>query len=504
MRSASLSVARGIAVAILVVLAGAASGAPSLKSWRDGPVSELLTDDEYRRFGELRTEGARKAFIDEFWRTLDGSPGAPAGGYRTVFEQRCADADLRFQSGGAQGWRSDRGRVYVALGEPSSIRHEWGGVNALEREIWTYGAGQDDPAAFRMEFYRCTDGVYRVDPSCLTRQDPTSVSFDDERADYLRKLQDTNAEVATGRILAMLADVMQPVPGGVPLPRPEALRLAAGRGGTTPQPAVAPASPGIHALDDASYFFRAQDGSVLTMLTVQLLRPSDAGSANGDADDATGFLGAATLEESGRRGEPLPEAAPHTIPLEAAPATGGGDRAIFFGRVYLQAGKTYAVRYAVKDEKRDEILVRNAVVGVPELAHGFSASSIVPAAQFGPATPGSDRFQIGSESVVPKPGGVFRRSELLRLYLQVYDAAVDPKTGRARVDVVFRFYRLTNGPGKRYGKPFSVRGAAGASMGLALPIGDWPAGPYRVEVDLHDRVVEQRTLAEGRFTIAAE
>ena len=162
------------------------------------------------------------------------------------------------------------------------------------------------------------------------------------------------------------------------------------------------------------------------------------------------------------------------------------------------------MRYAVKDGPRDEIFVRSALVGVPDLGRGFSASSIVPAEQFGPAGSGAGKFQVGSEEVVPKAGAVFRRSELLRLYLQVYDAAIAPETSLPRVDVVFRFYRPVNGTRKRYGKPCSVRGAVGASMGLALPIGDWPTGPYRVVVELHDRVSDARTTTEGSFSIVAE
>jgi len=252
-------------------------------------------------------------------------------------------------------------------------------------------------------------------------------------------------------------------------------------------------------MENASYFFRAQDGSVLTILTLAL-RGAPEGTVKADA----GFAGEVSVEEAGRRGEPLPHTSPRTVPLEVMPLTGDGGRAAFFGRAYLHPGKTYAVRYTVTDGARDEILVRNDVVGVPDLASGFSASSIVPAEQFGPAGPTATRFQVGSEEVVPKAGGVFRRSELLRLYLQVYGAALDERTSMPRVDVVFRFYRVVNGRSKRHGKPFSVRGASGASMGLALPIGDWPEGSYRVAVELHDRVVEQRLTAEGRFSIAAD
>jgi hypothetical protein len=216
------------------------------------------------------------------------------------------------------------------------------------------------------------------------------------------------------------------------------------------------------------------------------------------------YLGVVSIEESGRRGKDPGESPPRTVALDATPGGGGGTGAVFLGRVYLHAGRTYAVRYAVEDGSRGEIWVRNAVVSVPDLSGGLSSSSIVPAERFGPAGSAPGAFQVGSEEVVPKPASAFRRSELLRLYLQVYDAAIDPQNGAPRVDVVFRFYRTGSGIAKRYGKPFSVRGAAGASMGLALPIGDWPAGAYRVEVELHDRVGEQRTTAEGRFTIAAD
>jgi hypothetical protein len=158
----------------------------------------------------------------------------------------------------------------------------------------------------------------------------------------------------------------------------------------------------------------------------------------------------------------------------------------------------------VKDAARDEIFLRSALLVVPYLSGGFSASSVVPAGEFGPAGPGIDGFEVGSEEVVPKAGGVFRRSELLRLYLQVYDAKPDPETQTPRVDLVFNFYHTVKGSSKRYGRPLKVRAATGASMGLDLRIGDWPPGPYRVVVDLHDRVGDGRITTEGAFTIVEE
>ena len=131
----------------------------------------------------------------------------------------------------------------------------------------------------------------------------------------------------------------------------------------------------------------------------------------------------------------------------------------------------------------------------------MSSGSLVPAERFGPVKNGTGPFQVGSEEIVPKPDASFRRSELLRLYVQVYGAAIDPERQAPRVDVAFRFQQMVKGEPKKFGKPFSVREAAGGAMGLALPIGDWPPGEYRVSVELRDRVSGERLIVPGAFTI---
>jgi hypothetical protein len=200
------------------------------------------------------------------------------------------------------------------------------------------------------------------------------------------------------------------------------------------------------------------------------------------------ILAAVTLEEQSG-------SATRTLLLDPSPPPEG--ERVFVGRSYLPPRSTHAARFAIKDESQGQILVRNRRLDVPDLS-GFSASSVVPAERFGPA--GTDaRLVVGSEEVLPRPGGVFRTGELLRLYLQVYGAAVDPRTSMPRVDVSFRFSSDAKDRPRSMRQPFKVTGAAGRSMGLALPIGDWPAGSYRVDVDLHDRVSGARASVAGAF-----
>lgn len=508
MRSVRGAKPRGLAVcvvlgvALLASFATAGSPRAQLAGWRDGPVGGLLSDDDYRRFGQLHSDDERRAFIDRFWTALDADSAGKSKSYRETFEKRCAAVDARFGSHGRAGWKSDRGRVFLALGEPSSIQHEAGGIAALETELWSYADPSSAERPLRIVFYRCSDGGYWLEPPCSIERDPTSVAFDGERADFIRKLRDDGAVTTNGRLLTMLNGLLLPVPGGIPPQRrPDARFDVRPMSSVSPGPVSAAAS-GVHALDSATYFFRAKDGSILTLLSLELLASRNGVGAGRDAEVV--YHGVASYEAKGRRGEPLAEPSTRTVALSPAPGNGHGAKPAFFGKVYLEAGRTYAMRYAVRDDASEEFYVKDALVGVPELSGGFVTSSIVPAEEFGPAGPDAGRVRIGSEEVVPKPGGVFRRSELLRLYLQVYDAAKDPVSSSSRVDVVFRFYRSVKGAWKRHAKPFSVRGATGASMGLALPIGDWAPGPYRVAVELHDRVVDARTSAEGWFSIAAD
>jgi hypothetical protein len=55
------TVAAALVVCAVVTPVGAGS---HLRGWRDGPVGGLLTDVEYRQFGQLKTDDERRAFID--------------------------------------------------------------------------------------------------------------------------------------------------------------------------------------------------------------------------------------------------------------------------------------------------------------------------------------------------------------------------------------------------------------------------------------------------------
>lgn len=492
---AVLVVACGTALAVAGTVEGPPDGA-----WRDGPVRYLLSRDEYDRYGHLKTREAREAFVGRFWKRLDPIPSTPANEARERFEAHCVGANERFQENIVPGWRTDRGRILILLGEPDSIRRDAGEARGRDREIWTFNrppGGQASP--LEVYFYRGSTGRFTLRPEDLHAAAPSlGAAAERERRTLVRRqLREDNPwlnEFDLDRLVEVLAS---PSPNGTIDAETDAERDARRRSQGTVFRGGPPAAP-IRDLtmDEAAYFFESADGSVLVLLALDYRDPPpDDGAAISDARPAATDAVAWISEKGGGADRLGLEVRLDRIPREKG--------ALFVGKAHLEPG-TYGVRLAVADEPSRSLFLRSFDLEVPELGTGrLAASSVVPADRFGPTPPGgTSPFSVGSEEVWPRPDGVFRKGEPLRLYLQVYGAAPDPYSGKPQVDVRFRFERSTRGGFRLHGRPLSVRGAQGASMGLALPVGDWPTGEYRVLVELHDRVSGDRATTEGRFRIA--
>ncbi len=69
----------------------------------------------------LETYPARLAGFSEFWRARDPAPETPENQIRSEFYRRVEIANLRFSYVNREGWRTDRGRIYIQYGEPDEL-----------------------------------------------------------------------------------------------------------------------------------------------------------------------------------------------------------------------------------------------------------------------------------------------------------------------------------------------------------------------------------------------
>ncbi|HSR51890.1 MAG TPA: GWxTD domain-containing protein [Acidobacteriota bacterium] len=143
--------------------------------WLREDVAYIITEEEREVFEELSTAEEKDAFIEQFWRRRDKTPGSGANETRQEHYRRIAYANEHFKSG-IDGWATDRGRIYIVLGPPDSIeRHPTGGryarplkegggtTTALPYEVWTYNYVEHLGRAAQIEFVDpLSTGEYRI------------------------------------------------------------------------------------------------------------------------------------------------------------------------------------------------------------------------------------------------------------------------------------------------------------------------------------------------------
>jgi len=126
------------------------------REWLEHDVVYLITKDEREEFLRLPTDGAREKFIAEFWEIRNPDPGSPSNSYKDEIYRRIAFVNSRFGVGsGVEGWRTDRGRTYITLGEPQQKQVFHNSANLYPIEIWFYaGSTPSLPRAFYVMFYQ--------------------------------------------------------------------------------------------------------------------------------------------------------------------------------------------------------------------------------------------------------------------------------------------------------------------------------------------------------------
>jgi GWxTD domain-containing protein len=115
-----------------------------------GAMSEEELDDLYRkseyiasnqeqdRYDALTTIEGKREFLYNFWKARDENPADDFNQSYTSYLKRIEDCNLRFKAMSKEGWKTDRGRVYLTYGEPSEIERYPNQIETRPYEIWSY------------------------------------------------------------------------------------------------------------------------------------------------------------------------------------------------------------------------------------------------------------------------------------------------------------------------------------------------------------------------------
>jgi len=139
------------------------------RGWLQDEVAYIITDRERDVFLALETSDERKAFIDAFWRRRDPIPATPQNELEDEHYRRLEHADQKFREIASRpGRKTDRGRMYVILGEPRNTERFDNHNELFTTELWFYDGGPPSvakglPPFFYLLFFKPQDvGQFRL------------------------------------------------------------------------------------------------------------------------------------------------------------------------------------------------------------------------------------------------------------------------------------------------------------------------------------------------------
>jgi GWxTD domain-containing protein len=165
------------------------------RKWLKEDVVYIITEQEKDVFLSLETEEQRNLLIDAFWEKRDPYPATLENEFKTEHYRRIEHANKYLSRDAPMpGWRTDRGKYYIILGEPLSVQRFDGLSDVVSSEIWFYNGDPQLglPSRFNLLFFRDHDvGHYELydpinhGPMRLLRAGPSVMPDPNQALDVL-------------------------------------------------------------------------------------------------------------------------------------------------------------------------------------------------------------------------------------------------------------------------------------------------------------------------------
>ena len=488
------------------------------QKWMSEDVKYIITGDEQKAYKALKTDEERENFIENFWRRRDPNPDTEENEYREEYFERIAYANEHYASG-IPGWRTDRGRTYIAWGKPDSVEsHPSGG--SYDRPSYE-GGGSTSTYPFEVWFYRHLDGV--GDGLEIEFVDPTGtgeyrLARNANEKDALLTVPGAGLTTAEQLGLGNKGDRISGNGGSnnfgrnqdqpfeklrvlTDLQRPPQVKfsdlqaLAGGDSGTIDNNPLD--------FDMQVDFFRQSDERIIATFTVQTENKELVFENVGGLPTAKMNVFGRITAVSGKRSGIFEDSVTTNATGEEL-AEAKDRKSIYQTAVALTPG-TYKVDVVVRDVVSGNKGVVSKGFTVPKYDEKkLSTSTLILASTLRSANERDigGRFIIGNAKVIPNLSGVYKKGQQVGIYLQVYNAEIDQTTLRPAVEVE---YILMKGGKEVLRQPEKWEGLSDSGQRLTLarllPTDQMPLGNYEIKIKIKDRVGGQTLEPAGTFTI---
>ena len=498
------------------------------KKWLQEDVAYILTGEEKEAFLHLNSDEEREQFIEQFWLRRDPTPDTVENEFREEHYRRIAYANERFSSG-KPGWRTDRGRIYIAWGPPDEIEsHPSGG--AYYRPI-EEGGGSTSTYAFEIWRYRYLEGVGQevilefVDPSMSGEY---RLTMDPSEKDALLNVPGAGLSFLEEMGLADKSSRFDRTDGTrLPL-RPGELgnQLRGTRGAweafdrMQQYAAILKAPPvkfaDLEALvttrisfnllpfDVRLDFLRVTDQSILVPVTVAIKKKDVTFELKDGVHQSTVNVFGRVTTMTGRIVDTFEDVLRLDVPPSLLERT-LEERAVYQKALALRPG-LYKLNLVLKDLNSGNIGTVEQRLVVPRFEENQLAHSSLILADLIERVPsrnvGSGQFVIGNSKVRPAVGETFGPNDRMGIYLQVYNLGVNDQTHKpdATIEYLIRQGEKTVA---HFAENTTEMERAGEQITLekVLALKDLAPGEYTLDIKVTDRVRQQSVTPSAPFRI---
>jgi len=159
------------------------------KKWLEQEVVYIISSVEKEVFLKLDSNQERDQFIKAFWQHRDPTLNTEKNEYKQEHFRRIEYANQHFgEETPKPGWKTDRGRIYIILGEPDDIQTFDMKSEIYPAELWFYQEMEDSslPQALQLIFFQPKGhGEYKLYSPINHGPQSLLTSFERDPADYM-------------------------------------------------------------------------------------------------------------------------------------------------------------------------------------------------------------------------------------------------------------------------------------------------------------------------------
>ena len=499
------------------------------KKWLDEDVRWIITDEELSAFKKLSNNAERDIFIEGFWQRRDPTPDTAENEYKEEHYRRIAYANEHYAAG-MPGWRTDRGRIYIMYGPPTSIdSHPMGGpyqrsaeegggsTQTFPFEVWRYryleGIGQeieiefvDDCGcgAYEMTLDRSKkDALLHVPNAGLTTMEEMGQA---NKADRFRGgLESIGSGPFNGNNQSKQFDRMETF---AKLNRAPDIKFKDLQNELVTHKFRTNLLP----FDVQVDFVKLTSDTVLVPITLQVpLKGLTFANKDGVQRAVVNVYGQLT-KLSGQIVQTFEETLHRDIPAELLEKE-INNTSLYWKALPMRPG-LYRLDVVVKDVNGDKTGIFSRSYTVPDFGdEKLTSSTLILADQMEPVPArevGTGNFVIGTNKVRPKVSSSdgkpasFTKKEKINFWLQVYNLGVDQKTNKPSATVEYQVVNTaTNQHVLDFTESTAQMGNVGeqVTLGKSLQLSQLDPGVYQVTIKVNDQISKQTISPTAKFAV---